>query len=184
MSMARIYLLLLPAATLLAASQSQKNSSPPKLPYDLDQYKRWHLVNPEPQYITSAADELCRSVTARASGPHANTFISVFVNSVGKNAMATGGKFPEKSVIVKQKQHMNVRDSKMQPGIATVMIKREKGFNPDCGDWEFAVLDTNKTTFLNRGKLANCMSCHRGQAKEDFTFRTYLSMSKSRSGQR
>ena len=31
------------------------------------------------------------------------------------------------------------------------MVKREKGFNPDCGDWEFIVFDgTGPAARLNR----------------------------------
>lgn len=46
------------------------------------------------------------------------------------------------------------------PELLTVMVKREKGYNPACYDWEFLVLDGKAERVLERGKLARCQSCH------------------------
>ena len=46
------------------------------------------------------------------------------------------------------------------PELLTAMVKREKGYNPSCYDWEFLVLDGKAERILERGKLARCQSCH------------------------
>jgi hypothetical protein len=46
------------------------------------------------------------------------------------------------------------------PELLTAMVKREKGYNPSCYDWEFLVLDGKAERILERGKLVRCQSCH------------------------
>ncbi len=53
----------------------------------------WAQVNTKPYYISSAADALCRAPTRgdyeaeRKRNPHAATYITVYVNQVGREAM-------------------------------------------------------------------------------------------------
>jgi Cytochrome P460 len=56
----------------------------------------------------------------------------------------------------------------------TAMVKREAGFNPESGDWEFFVVNGAGTRVQASGRLENCMACHAGQKDSDYTFRTYL----------
>ena len=79
--------------------------------------------------------------------------------------------FPEGSIIVKEK--LLTRDS-TSPELLTVMVKREKGFNQESGDWEYMVVDGEQTKVEGRGKLANCQSCHVLQSETDYVFRSYL----------
>lgn len=81
-------------------------------------------------------------------------------------------RFPEGSVIVKKKIGNQVEGSK--PLLYTVMRKREHGYNPALGDWEFAVIGANGTDVQGRGKLDKCQSCHKVQSDSDFIFRPYL----------
>ena len=81
-------------------------------------------------------------------------------------------KFPVGSVIVKEK--LSDRSSQT-PELLTVMLKREPGFNPESGDWEFMVLDGAGTKVIDRGKLENCQGCHSAKPETSYTFRTYLS---------
>jgi hypothetical protein len=60
-----------------------------------------------------------------------------------------------------------------QPELLTVMIKRDPGFNPEAGDWEFLVYEGNGETITARGVLQNCMECHIRQVQSDFVFRNY-----------
>jgi len=60
-----------------------------------------------------------------------------------------------------------------RPELLTIMIKREKGFNPRCGDWEFRTAGSSKQ--LNTGDVSKCVSCHLQVSKADYTFRTYVS---------
>jgi len=54
------------------------------------------------------------------------------------------------------------------------MIKREKGFNPLTGDWEFMVVDGSGTKVESRGKLESCQGCHLARPDTDYVFRSYL----------
>jgi hypothetical protein len=50
------------------------------------------------------------------------------------------------------------------------MLKREAGYNPDCGDWEFFVL-SGSGSMLARGRIDSCVNCHR-----NISDRGYLSL--------
>jgi hypothetical protein len=105
--------------------------------------------------------------------PHTDKFITVYVNDLGRKAMLEmkNPTFPQGSVIVKEKL---TNQSISEPELLTVMIKREKGFNPETGDWEYMVTDGAGTTVQARGKLANCQACHLSRPNTDYIFRTYL----------
>jgi hypothetical protein len=138
----------------------------------------WNQVNDEPYYLTSNLNIQCAAPTAadykrqRENNPHKSSFITVYVNNAGKEAMFTqqAPKFPEGSIIVKQK--LDSKDRK--PILYTIMRKRESGYNPPLGDWEFSVVGANGTELLAKGKLENCQSCHLGEGTSDFVFRDYV----------
>ena len=142
--------------------------------------KVWNKVNAEPYRISVAVDLLCGMPNAKAyepyrkENPHAASFITVYVNNTGRDAMFAKETqtFPQGSVIVKEKISTHFEGSK--PLLYTIMRKREAGFNPDLGDWEFAVVGPNGKDVQGRGKLANCQSCHRPKRDSDFVFRPYL----------
>jgi hypothetical protein len=94
----------------------------------------------------------------------------VYVNAVGERAMNNGSVFPVGSVIVKEKH----RSGDGSVDMSTVMIKRQRGYNPQCGDWAFATLDSTGKSTTSAGKIPSCIGCHKPQIKLDYTFRTYL----------
>ena len=140
----------------------------------------WTQVNADPYYISTAVDILCRAPTAadyeseRKRNPHAATYITVYVNNAGREAMFSkeSQRFPEGSVIVKEKIGTHFEDRK--PLLYTLMRKREPGYNPAVGDWEFSVVAANGTQLEATGKLENCQACHIGKKDSDFVFRPYL----------
>lgn len=161
-----------PGATALRLGLSENATVP-----ELKDYKGWTLVNPQRMYLPP---EVSKSCLARNLGwedstvdPAAGSFISVYVNDAGRQAMTESRmpKFPVGSVIVKEK-HPTKDDN--APELLTVMIKREKGFNPTSGDWEYLVTDGPAKQVKGRGKLANCMGCHEKMKEADFVFRQYL----------
>jgi hypothetical protein len=116
----------------------------------------------------------CAIVIGREkSSPHLNKWVSVFVNPVGREQMMTKQrpKFPVGSMIVKEK--LGSADS-TTPELLTVMIKREPGYDPKNGDWEYLVLDGPASKIVEQGKLARCSGCHRSYDYSDFVTRTYL----------
>jgi hypothetical protein len=54
------------------------------------------------------------------------------------------------------------------------MIKREKGFNPVSGDWEYMVTDGAGAQVQARGRLESCQACHLMNRSTDFINRSYL----------
>lgn len=140
----------------------------------------WTKVNAKPYLMDSAVALDCAMPTAktyereRKKNPHAESFITVYVNNTGREAMLAKEvqTFPQGSMIVKEKIGHANEGSK--PLLYTLMIKREPGYNPDLGDWEFAVVGANGKDLQGKGKLVNCQSCHRQKRESDFIFRPYL----------
>ena len=143
-------------------------------------FSSWKKANIAPVRLTTYLDGLCMAPSqkmidaALAANPHLDRFIQVYVNPTAEKAMINGGVFPVGSVVVKEKHN----GAKGPVLLSTVMVKREKGFNPTCGDWEFASLDASGKKVTSEGKLDFCMKCHQDVPKKDFVFRTYVGMKK------
>jgi hypothetical protein len=79
--------------------------------------------------------------------------------------------FPVGSVIVKEKLPA---ESSTEPELLTVMIKRERGYNAESGDWEYMTADGKGEKVTARGKLETCNACHTEVKSNDYIFRSYL----------
>jgi len=141
-------------------------------------YKQWTRVNAEPHAVVSRLAVLCSRPTAaqislEEQNPHLDKFVVVFVNGIGKLAMMEQKTpiFPEGSVIVKEK--LTTKDSS-SPELLTVMRKREAGYDPDKGNWEYMVFDGAGQTLQASGKLENCQGCHIQHRATDYISRIYL----------
>ncbi|HEX8649599.1 MAG TPA: cytochrome P460 family protein [Pyrinomonadaceae bacterium] len=145
---------------------------------DIRDYKAWTRVHPTALKLPTPLDILCAMPTPPRSiessqNPHRRRYFVVYVNETGREAMMSQLKpaFPEGSIIVKEKLEA-LEDT--SPEMLTVMAKREKGFNPESGDWEYMVVSGSRTKIEGRGKLANCQSCHVLKGETDYVFRSYL----------
>lgn len=145
----------------------------------INEYRSWQRVNPTPvrmhvQVAVACAAAIPPRIPAGPDNPHRDKYITVWVNPQGADAMMgqRSPDFPAGSVIVKEK--LASRDSDL-PELLTVMIKREQGYNPECGDWEFMAVDGSGKTVQSRGKISSCQGCHEGLPENDYIFRTYLS---------
>ena len=141
-------------------------------------YRTWTLVNPQPVLISSVVNLLCRAPTQanrddEARNPHMRRLISVYVNASGQQAMLNerNPKFPVGSVIVKEKFLPGKQDA---PELLTVMVKREQGFNPASGDWEYMVTNGAGTKVEARGKIESCQTCHVSMRESGFVYRSYM----------
>jgi hypothetical protein len=110
----------------------------------------------------------------------ANKWVTVFVNKIGERAMLHQKKpaFPQGTLIVKEKLPDPQSSS---PELLTVMLKRESGYNPAGGNWEYLVLDGAGKQIQARGKLENCQSCHAQWKGTDYVSRAYLDTATTRS---
>lgn len=144
----------------------------------ISSYKSWAKVNPKPMKLPAPLNVLCAAPDVTkdradsSSNPHRQKFFTVYVNEIGQRAMLKELKpaFPAGSMVVKEK--LSAQSS--EPELLTAMIKRERGFNPESGDWEFLVLDGSGKKIEARGKLETCQSCHAAKKNSDFVFRSYL----------
>lgn len=136
-------------------------------------YTEWKAANEKLFQVSPQVWILCRPPSPAEqklmdSDPHPG-FIKVFVSPGSEAAMVSRKPFPVGTVLVKERHKTETSSAEF----CTVMRKREKGYNPACGDWEFAILNPEgKAT--QEGKLKDCMACHAAQTKLDYTFRTYL----------
>lgn len=157
--------------SILAVAAWAQRPEPP-IP-DLSRYRSWKLVNAKRYFVPDRVAALCDQAGQRTQNPspHRDKYISVFVNPAGATAIAAKRvtTYPVGTVLVKEK-YADKRGG--TPELATVMIKRERGYNPAGGDWEYAVLD-GKSTLVERGRIARCEGCHAARKNQDFVFRTY-----------
>ena len=141
----------------------------------------WTQVNPEPYFISSRLALQCAAPAAtdyerEKQNPHMRMYITVYVNRIGQKAMfAKDPQFPEGSIIVKEKSGTEADWRK--PVLYTIMRKREAGYNPKVGDWEFSVVAANGTDMQVTGKLEKCQLCHVERSDSGFVFRDYMNRS-------
>jgi Cytochrome P460 len=156
----------------------QTQPAPPPPTVEFLEYKRWTRVTAKPHKVISRIFTLCASPTDQQierekDNPHTDKYVVVYVNETGRKAMLEqpDPHFPVGSVIVKEKL---ATEKSTTPDLLTVMIKRDKGFNPDGGDWEYLVSDGTASEVKDRGKLATCMACHDERKAKDYIFRPYV----------
>jgi hypothetical protein len=180
-----IVVLTLCAACACVETSGTQQNAPEPTPRDLPAgaevvagYRGWARVNPQPAVFHSRLAGLCAMPSAEQlrrerENLHLDKFITVYVNEPGRRAMLEELKprFPAGSLIVKEK--LTARDSS-EPELLTAMYKREAGYDPEGGDWEYFVLDGRGREVKARGKLESCRACHQAAAGTDFVSRDYL----------
>ncbi|HUY88742.1 MAG TPA: cytochrome P460 family protein [Pirellulales bacterium] len=142
-------------------------------------YERLQLMTDKPVPIALEILTLCASYsleqleqieteTRKRSGPHAFTAIRVFMNDSAAAAFRDSvAAYPAGAVIVKEKQVLPKERSETPTAVAG-MIKREAGYDPQHGDWEYFYVDDQPQ--LERGKIASCVECHRRAAETGYVF--------------
>ena len=90
----------------------------------------------------------------------------VYVNSLAREFF-NAAQFPPGAIIVREKL---AKADDARPQLLTVMIKRDRGFNPRANDWEFLMLDGATNKILERQKEGSCLDCHASQKQRDFVY--------------
>ncbi|MEW6736727.1 MAG: cytochrome P460 family protein [Acidobacteriota bacterium] len=157
-----------------------KHQADPDLEH-ISSYKSWTRVNKEPalHILDQQLGDRCLWVDDAGividppSDLHRDKFVIIYVNNIGKDEILSkrNPKFPVGSIIVKEK--LPDKNSE-KPELITVMIKREDGFNPKSGNWEYMVTDGTGKIINGRGKIKSCQQCHNSKVDTDYIFRTYL----------
>ena len=111
----------------------------------------------------------------KEDSPHRNkqkdAWLDVFVSKNAVQTIVSGeGEYPTGSIILKAKyNHPNRGEVELMTG----MLKRERGYNPVCGDWEFFTASGDGMTITARGRIDSCMMCHKDYDKTDYVTRDY-----------
>lgn len=79
--------------------------------------------------------------------------------------------FPVGSIIVREK--LTTADA-TTPEVVIAMVKREKGFSAETGDWEFFVFGGADFKLQKRETKSDCSACHIKAEKTDWVFREYM----------
>jgi hypothetical protein len=131
------------------------------------------LVTPVPVKATPEDWMSCEGPPIDAENVHQviRGAINVYISPESEEALREGANdYPEGTVVLKQKL-----SSEAQTVLFTGMLKREAGYNPDCGDWEFFVLGPG-ARLQARGRIESCMACHQEYAEAGFLSRLYLTL--------
>jgi hypothetical protein len=120
----------------------------------------------------------------KQSGPHGYTVVRIFMNEPAAEAFRKGSSvYPVGAVVVKEKHGLtytsgksNREPAKTHDGVGG-MIKRDKGYDPEHGDWEYFYFeDASK---IESGKISSCVQCHTGAAKTDHVFGAWAAAEKA-----
>ena len=152
---------------------------PKALHAEIVEYKTWTVVNPEPTKLDPVVGTLCADVRSTLETPHKDKYIRVYVNDVGQEAMFKAKKpnFPVGTIVIKEK--LSQKQSQTAD-FYTIMLKREAGYDPRGGDWQYLVMDSARTKIEKPANIESCQSCHAAWAeKSDFISRAYLSLEQS-----
>ena len=98
--------------------------------------------------------------------------IHVYVSADGVDAMKRhdATPFPVGAVVLKEKF---AESSAQNVVFYTGMVKHAKGYNPQCGDWEFFTMSNDRKTISARGRIDSCMACHQKYSGTDFVTKKY-----------
>jgi len=145
-------------------------------------YRTLRSMTKEPVFVDPGLAMLCRGASQaeveaarKASGPHAHTAVSIFMNDGAASAFGKpNATYPVGSIIVKEKKALEYRSatqpgewSKPNDGVGG-MIKRPSGYDPAHGDWEYFYFED--ATKVESGKMNSCIQCHDGAAGKDYVF--------------
>lgn len=137
-------------------------------------------VNPQVAYACASRLDSYESTWAKIGGkgrhgPHAKHAVVVRVNPEAMNAFkSVGTPLPVGTVVIKEKHPELLTAYKAPANEFGAMIKREVGYDPENGDWEYAYVVRGPAKEVTRGRLASCIDCHAHMTDRDYLFRTYL----------
>jgi hypothetical protein len=141
----------------------------------MDQYPAWQPQSPEPVAISAYIFGLCRLPTLPerefSESEHGHgRYLRDWANPQAEAGIARRGAppFGPGSVIVKEKY---VASGAGRDLVAiAMMIKREPGFEPTQGDWDYAYYEPDLGVIQTKEQSAYCSGCHAAAAASDFVF--------------
>ena len=128
------------------------------------EFESWHKVNAEP--LIGPADGLLRGKHLERDGVR-----EVYANDIAREVFEGRADlpFPEGSIVVKDTFYLTDEGGIGERWNITVMKKREAGYDPDNGDWEYATAGPRKDIRV-RGRWNLCIDCHLDALSTDYVF--------------
>jgi len=146
----------------------------PTLQEAMQQYKTWTKRQAEPRAISAEIFALCRAPsaaeTAFVDSVHGKSLALLdWLNEPAVRGFTAGGKpaFPVGAAIVKQKLVGTGADARV--AALGLMVKRQAGFDPAHGDWEFGYWEEAPGLASGAAVANACGGCHASSAS-DFVF--------------
>jgi hypothetical protein len=141
----------------------------------MDSYRTWQPQSPEPVAISAYIFGLCRMPTLPerefAESEHgAGRYLQDWANAEAEAGIAQRGAppFTPGSVIVKEKYVAT--GTGLELVAIAMMIKREQGFQPAHGDWDYAYYEPELGVIQTKAQSDYCSGCHAAAAETDFVF--------------
>ena len=119
---------------------------------DFADWKTWPRINSKPQL----------------SAGHSNVWVVIYANKLAKGIYQKAGlSYPPCAKIAKA----SYKDREIKQFIdLTAMFKMPEGYDSDNNDWWYATYDQTGNQAEEKGRLANCITCHKKAARTDFLF--------------
>jgi cytochrome P460 len=143
-------------------------------------FAKWPTATDQPIPVALANVYYCAAPAGpqieaqrKLHGPHYQPAIVVRVNPEAIHAFkAMAAPMPVGTTIVKEKHNDLVANG--PPAEFGAMIKREPGYDPAHGDWEYLYVTSTPEKQVTRGRLQSCIDCHKSMKEKDYLYRSYL----------
>ena len=163
-----------------AASDGGAGGAPSDIP-DIDAIMRgYHSYTPQtemPEPVSAYIFGLCRLPTLPeqefADSEHGGgRYLRDWANDPAVSGIARRGApvFAPGAIIVKEKHVATPTNSGFELAALGFMIKREPGFAPDHGDWDYAYWEQELGVITSAEQSSYCAGCHAGAAETDHVF--------------
>lgn len=154
-------------ATVMSLSASPVPSSQKRVAEVLAEYRTYRQMTPKPVAVEPVLAAAC-TMFRHTADPHTDTLIAVFMNPPAADAFLQRLEFPVGAVVVKRKQ-----DARGNSQAVGGMIKRESGFDPANGDWEYFYAPAGQAAVTERA--GGCADCHSRARETDHVFGDWAS---------
>lgn len=125
------------------------------------------MIETLPKGVTFS--DLLKSANAES---HNTTLGAVYANALANAEIEKENpNFAVGSILVREK--LVTAESEI-PQTVIAMVKREKGFSAETGDWEFFVFNGADMKMQKRETKGDCATCHASAHKTDWVFIEHL----------
>jgi hypothetical protein len=97
-----------------------------------------------------------------------NAWFDIYVNTIAKKAYVEKlSLLPVGSIVLKP---LYSDEQRSETAKLTIMLKMEKGYDRENGDWWYGVYDKTGMKGSYQGKIQDCITCHKLAKETDYMF--------------